>query len=416
MRISLAALGVAVALVVAIALARTGLQRELVMATGPAGSAYARYGEQYRILLARSGVEVQLRETAGTIENLSLLNEPSAGVEVAFLSAGTTSADASPALRGLGTVFLEELWFFSRDPGLVGGDFAALAGKRVSIGSEGSATRAVTESLIRLNRIDPAFMEFLGLDMQDAAAQLRRGEIDAALIMTSADTPIVKELLQDPAIDLVSFPRTAAYVARYPFLTPVTVPEGVGDLALNRPSHDVKTFGIPVSLAIREDMHPALQALLLEAASQIHAGPGMFNAAGRYPSPEPIDLPLSDGALQYYKSGVPFLQRYLPFGLAVLTTQVLFVVIPLIGVLYPVLRIAPGLYGWAMRQHILRLYGELKLLEHDLDSDTGEARKPALRDQLDELDRKVGRMRVPVSYAPLVYTLRLHINLIRDRL
>jgi len=416
LRISLAALGVAVALVVAIALARTGLQRELVMATGPAGSAYARYGEQYRILLARSGVEVQLRETAGTIENLSLLNEPSAGVEVAFLSAGTTSADASPALRGLGTVFLEELWFFSRDPGLVGGDFAALAGKRVSIGSEGSATRAVTESLIRLNRIDPAFMEFLGLDMQDAAAQLRRGEIDAALIMTSADTPIVKELLQDPAIDLVSFPRTAAYVARYPFLTPVTVPEGVGDLALNRPSHDVKTFGIPVSLAIREDMHPALQALLLEAASQIHAGPGMFNAAGRYPSPEPIDLPLSDGALQYYKSGVPFLQRYLPFGLAVLTTQVLFVVIPLIGVLYPVLRIAPGLYGWAMRQHILRLYGELKLLEHDLDSDTGEARKPALRDQLDELDRKVGRMRVPVSYAPLVYTLRLHINLIRDRL
>ena len=416
MRISLAALGVAVALVVAIALARTGLQRELVMATGPAGSAYARYGEQYRILLARSGVEVQLRETAGTIENLSLLNEPSAGVEVAFLSAGTTSADASPALRGLGTVFLEELWFFSRDPGLVGGDFAALAGKRVSIGSEGSATRAVTESLIRLNRIDPAFMEFLGLDMQDAAAQLRRGGIDAALIMTSADTPIVKELLQDPAIDLVSFPRTAAYVARYPFLTPVTVPEGVGDLALNRPSHDVKTFGIPVSLAIREDMHPALQALLLEAASQIHAGPGMFNAAGRYPSPEPIDLPLSDGALQYYKSGVPFLQRYLPFGLAVLTTQVLFVVIPLIGVLYPVLRIAPGLYGWAMRQHILRLYGELKLLEHDLDSDTGEARKPALRDQLDELDRKVGRMRVPVSYAPLVYTLRLHINLIRDRL
>jgi len=416
LRISLAALGVAVALVVAIALARTGLQRELVMATGPAGSAYARYGEQYRILLARSGVEVQLRETAGTIENLSLLNEPSAGVEVAFLSAGTTSADASPALRGLGTVFLEELWFFSRDPGLVGGDFAALAGKRVSIGSEGSATRAVTESLIRLNRIDPAFMEFLGLDMQDAAAQLRRGEIDAALIMTSADTPIVKELLQDPAIDLVSFPRTAAYVARYPFLTPVTVPEGVGDLALNRPSHDVKTFGIPVSLAIREDMHPALQALLLEAASQIHAGPGTFNAAGRYPSPEPIDLPLSDGALQYYKSGVPFLQRYLPFGLAVLTTQVLFVVIPLIGVLYPVLRIAPGLYGWAMRQHILRLYGELKLLEHDLDSDTGEARKPALRDQLDELDRKVGRMRVPVSYAPLVYTLRLHINLIRDRL
>jgi hypothetical protein len=257
---------------------------------------------------------------------------------------------------------------------------------------------------------------FVALSPQDAAEQLRRGDIDAAFIMTSADLPVVRALLADPAIDLVSFRRAAAYVALYPFLTQLTVPEGVGDLAANRPPTDVTTIGASVSLAVREDLHPALQALLVRTASQIHAGPGMFNAAGRYPAAEAIDLPLSDSATQYYKSGIPFLQRYLPFGLAVLVGQVLFVLLPIVGVLYPVLRLAPGLYGWFMRHRIIRLYGELKLLEHELDSDPGNERKLTLRDQLEQLDRRVSRMHIPAAYASLVYTLRLHINLVRGRL
>ena len=141
----------------------------------------------------------------------------------------------------------------------------------------------------------------------------------------------------------------------------------------------------------------------------------MFNGAGRFPAAEGIDLPLSDGAIQYYKSGVPLLQRYLPFALAVLVGQLLFVLLPVIGVLYPVLRLAPALYGWAMRHRIIRLYGELKLLEHELDGDPDNTRKLALRDQLDQLDRRVTRMHIPASFSQLVYTLRQHISLVRSR-
>ena len=43
----------AVCLALAIAVVRLALQRTLVIATGPAGSACAQYGEQYRLLLAR---------------------------------------------------------------------------------------------------------------------------------------------------------------------------------------------------------------------------------------------------------------------------------------------------------------------------------------------------------------------------
>jgi len=388
----------------------------LVMATGPAGSAYEQYAEQYRLLLARSDVEVQLRPSGGTVKNLGLLNDPRAKVDVAFLSAGTTSAEKSPELRTLGTVFMEELWFFARESELSGEGLDALRDRRISIGPEGSATHAMAQTILRLNRFDTSSADFLSLSPQASAEQLRRGDIQAALFMTSADLPVVRELLADPGISLVSFPRAAAYVALYPFLTQLTVPEGVGDLASNRPPHDISIVGAPVSLGVHADMHPALQALLLSAASQIHSGPGMFNAAGRFPGEEAIDLPLSDGAIQYYKSGTPLLQRYLPFALAVLVGQLLFVLLPVIGVLYPVLRFAPALYAWAMRHRIIRVYSELKLLEHELDSDPDNARKLALRDQLDQLDRRVARMHIPVSYSQPAYTLRQHINLVRSRL
>lgn len=414
-RVTLALLLVA-ALAVAIVVIRSGLQHTLVMATGPGGSAYALFGEQYRDLLARHGVELRLQPSGGTLENLRLLGDPAAGIDVTFLSAGTTSADESPDLRALGTVFLEELWFFTRDPGLAGGDLGALRGKRVSIGPEGSATRAVANALIRLNGIDPASAEFAGLAPQEAAEQLRRGDLDTALIMTSAESPLVRELLADPAIELVSIRRSAAYVARYPFLTQLTVPEGVGNLQLNRPPGDVTTFGAPVSLAVRADLPRSLQALLLETASQIHAGPGMFNAAGRFPAPQAIDLPLADGALQYYKSGLPFWQRHLPFALAVLVERLLYVLIPFLGILYPLLRLAPGVYAWAMRRRVYRLYGQLRFVEHELDSEPDAERRATLRAELEQLDHRVERMHVPLAYASLIYTLRLHINLVRTRL
>jgi len=194
------------------------------------------------------------------------------------------------------------------------------------------------------------------------------------------------------------------------------LPTGVGDLAKNRPPVDTVLLAPKASLAVRRDLHPAIQYLLLDAASQIHGGPGIFQKAGQFPAAESFDIPLSEPARQFYKSGLPFLQRYLPFWLAVLVGQLLILLIPVVGVLYPAFRLLPALYGWAMRQRIFRLYGELKFLEAKLERRGAEQGMEDLGAQLDRLEDRVNHFRVPVAFAHMLYTLRSHIDLVRARI
>jgi hypothetical protein len=169
---------------------------------------------------------------------------------------------------------------------------------------------------------------------------------------------------------------------------------------------------VEASLIVRHDLHPALQYLLLDAATDVHSLPGIFHRPGRFPAPEEVDLPLSKTAQQFYKSGRPFLQRYLPFWLAVLSGQLLLLLIPVVGVAYPLLRVAPALYGWGMRRRIFRLYGELKFIEAELEAGSIATRDAVLA-RLDRLEQRANHLWVPAAFAPFLYQLRNHIDLVR---
>ena len=394
---------------------RTLPPRTVVMATGPEGGAYHEVGARYREILAQAGVELRLLPTAGALENLARLRDPRSGVSVGFLQGGTTNEKDSPDLASLGTVFYEPLWFFYRDVHL-GRGLEGLRGRRISIGPEGSGSRALSLELLARNGISERFAELLPLTPQAAGDKLLRGEIDAALMLTSWDSPVVRRLMAADRVDLVSFPRADAYVALYPFLNKVVAPAGVGDLAKSRPPTDVVLLAPKASLAVRRDLHPAIEYLLLDAAVQIHSGPGIFQKAGQFPAAESIDLPLSNEARQFYKTGRPFLQRYLPFWLAVLLARLLFLLIPVVGILYPLARFMPALYGWKMRRRIYKLYGELRFVEHALEAGKSGQGPDDLAAQLDQLEEKADHLQVPVSCVGMLYMLRDHIASVRGRL
>ena len=388
--------------------------RTIVMVTGAEGGANYELGIRYREILAQAGVELQLRPTTGGLENLAQLRDKKSKVDVGFVEGGTTSRKESPDLESLGTVFYEPIWFFYR--GEITGGMQGLRGRRVSIGPVGSGARALALELIKRIKLDSIIGDLLGLTPQVAAERLIAGDIDAAFIVSAWDSPVVQRLIVADGIELASFPRADAYIALYPFLNRLILPAGVGDLLKNRPPADVILLAPKASLAVRADLHPAIQHLLLNAAVRIHSLPGIFQKAGQFPAAESIDLPLSEEALRFYKTGRPFLQQHLPFWIATLVERVLVVFIPLAVLLYPVFKFLPQMYDWFMRSRIMRLYDEIRSLESETDVQGKEPNDDAKIAKLAELDERANALRLPRVYAIMVYTLRSHINLVRSRL
>jgi len=387
--------------------------RVVLMSTGTAGSDYDLYARQYQAIFKRAGVQLRLIPSAGPIDNLKRLNDPHADVMVAFVQGGLTSEAQSPNLESLGTVFYEPFWFFLRS-GVELHRPDDLRGKTVAIGPEGSATRHLADLFLTLNGVAENQLHLVPLDAAEAAAALLKGEIDAATMAATWDTEAVRQLLGSSEVNLFGSPRADAYVALYPYLTKLVVPAGVGNLATNRPAADVNLVASEASLIVRKDLHPAIKYLLLEAATAVHSEGGMFRRRGEFPAPERVDLPIARDARQYFRSGPPFLQRYLPYGWAVLVSRILVLLIPVVGVAYPLLRTAPALYGWNMRRRIFRLYGELKLIEIELEARGGQA-SDELRSRLDRLEERANHLYIPPAFAQFLYHLRNHIGLVRER-
>ena len=389
--------------------------RVVTMATAAEGSISAELGMRYRELLARDGVELRLSPSAGAVAYVERLRDPKSGVSVAVIPDGITTRRDSPELVSLGTLFYEPLWIFSRGRILLGKERPSRK-LRISVGTEGSGARAFSvEFLARLGIADGRNANLLALASKEAGEKLVRGEIDAAILLDAWESPLVRELLAARDVHLVSAARADSWVALYPYLNKVVLPAGVADMARDVPPTNVTLLAPKASLVVRGDLHPAIQYLLLQAAAQIHSGPGVFHKAGDFPAPESIDLPLSEQARQFYKTGPPFLQRHLPFWLAILIQQLLVLLVPILGLLYPLLRFAPAAFDWAMRRKILRLYAELKLLDDEL-ATRHPHRVEDLTARLERLDEEVDRLWLPISFRPLLYQLRMHISLVRERL
>ena len=386
--------------------------RAIVMATGPKGGANYDLGARYRTILAKSGVELELMPTSGSVENLRLLSDRKSGVSVGLLQDGLGGGVSG--VESLGTIGYEPLWLFHRSG--IGGTLNALAGQRVSIGPEGSGARAFALDVLKRTGTEKVIGELMGFPPQVAAEKLTAGEIDAAFIVTRWDSPAVQSLIDAKGVELTSFDRADALVALYPFLTKLTLPRGIFDLANDRPPADIQLLASKSTLGVRADLNSALKYLLLDAATQIHSQSGVFQKPEQFPVAESADLPLSADAERFHKSGRPFLQELLPFWFAVLVGRALLVFVPLVAVAYPIFRFLPMLYDWMMRVKIQRMYGEMRAIENVMEDEAHGFDAPAMMARIDQLEQRAIHLKLPTAYGSSLYTMRLHLELIRAHL
>lgn len=393
--------------------------RRVVLATGPEQSAYAEFGKRYAKELKRFGITVELKPTLGSRDNLRLLRDPKEHVDLAFVQGGSSERVRTPEeeaqeepLVSLGSLFFEPVWIFYRGAPME--SLAVLKGLRVNTGARGSGTPGLVNRLLAANQLERDDIRRSSLGDTQAVVELLGGRLDAIVLLSAPESPLVQMLLATPGVRLVEFGNAEAYARRYRYLSPVVLPRGVADLARDVPAHDVPLVAATSSLVAREDTHPALIELFVQAASRIHGAPGWIARAGQFPSPANTEFPLAKDAERFYRSGPPILQRYLPFWLANLVDRMWVALFSIVAVLIPVSRVAPPLYQLRVRSRIFRWYRNLRLIEAELDA-KDRARADLLA-SLDKLESRVAAIKVPLSYADELYRLRQHIHLVRERL
>ncbi len=401
--------------------------RRVVLATGPEQSDYAEFGKRYAAALKKHHIEVVLRPTQGSSANRRLLRDAKEKVDFGFVRGGSSEVIQAEDEKGtglplvtLGSLFFEPVWIFYRTdaakklPGKKLEKLDQLRGWRVNTGGRGAGTTNLLSKLISANGLNREDLKIERLDLTQSAIALFNNEIDAMILVSAPESPILQMLLRTPGISLFEFTQAEAYSRRFGYLSAVTLPRGIADFAHDVPAHDVQLIAPTSMLVAREGTHPALVQLFVQAARDIHAEPGWFAKSGQFPSKEDIEFPLAPEAERFLRNGPPLMQRYLPFWLSNLIDRMWVAMISIIAILIPLARVVPPLYNFRIRSRIFRWYRQLRQIEDSISA--GKIPVADLLDELNKLDAKAERISVPLSYTDELYSLRSHIALVRERL
>jgi uncharacterized protein len=389
--------------------------RQLAIAAGAAGSGYDNVARQYARLLSHHGVELEVRNAAGAVENLDLLRDAASGVRAALTTFGITQPSDADTLYSLGGIFDAAIFIFYRNAELIT-QFAQFRGKRLSIGMPGTALRALMSEVLKATDALDASTHLVDLDSTETVDALIAGEIDVAIFPSQLEGSLLQRALAAPGIRLMSVAQAEAIAKTVPGLKHVVLWRGLISLASDVPDSDIDLLASRNRLLVRKDLHPALQYLLLEAMRDVHWAEGPFNRLGEFPAEQPNDLPLSPTAEAFYRSGPTFWQRYTSFWLTSLLNRIVFFVIPVVAALIPVIGFAPRFYRWLRVRRINQLHRALGNVERELAQSEDRSRFVEYQTRIAEIESAVRTLKVARPFEVDLQRLRIHLRMVQEDL
>lgn len=386
------------------------------IATGREGGAYYAYAARYADQLAAGDVTLDILPTAGSVETLERLIARE--IPVGFVQSGTAEGFDVTGLVSLGSLFYEPVLVFFRrdsfDPELE--YLTELRGRRIAVGEPGSGTNRLARQLLADNDVTEENTTFRAAPNSEAFQLLVDGEVDAGFFVLAPQSSLLQELLLAPELDLMDFRRAGAYEARYRFLTHFEITEGTVDLVRNIPAENKTVLATTATLVANELLHPDSARQLLTAAIAVHAEGGYFEEAGEFPSAKNTELPVPSNVAKFLETGPSDLERYMPVSLASAAERIIFVVLPLVALLYPLLRMSPPLVSSAFRYQIYRWYTQLRKVELNVERFTPDELDEQIQKMVELQQHLTKRVRVPLFYQHEFYNLRIHLKLVIDRL
>jgi TRAP transporter TAXI family solute receptor len=400
--------------------------RSITMTTGAADGAYHQFGEKYKTYLKANGITLNLQTSVGSVQNLERLEKP--GTAAGFVQGGLGQLTIDPnddeektPLRSLAVIGYEPLWVFARDPALakqLAGSLRGLSGKRIAVGAEGSGTRKVALDLLKAYGVTAQNATLEPNSGMAATQALLDKKLDAIILISSPQAAAVQKLI-DPgnAATLINLSQAEGITRRLPYLSTVVLKAGSVDPVSKTPDQDITLLTTTANLVVRQDTHPAIAYLLLEAARDAHKGATLLNRPTEFPHPRGTDFPLSDEATRYFKDGRPFLQRYMPFWLANALQRLLLILIPLAAIGIPVIKLIPEILQFKEKNRLYRRYGQLLKMETDIRSrQLNQQEITEARNELNDIEQRISTSKFTLEFADRVYTLRQHVDYVRGQL
>jgi TRAP transporter TAXI family solute receptor len=390
--------------------------KHVVIATGSRAGTYYRVARQYADYFTANGVDLQVKETGGSVENYRLLTAPGSGVDIAIVQSGSAPpAEQRPNVEAVAGIYYEPTWVFYRGDSHIT-QLSQLTGKKVAIGAEGSGVRQLALMLLDEAGVNPGNATFSDLGNDDAANALGDGRIDAAFFVIAPTAPVIVKLFNTPGVHPMSFDQARAYGRRHSFLSPITLYEGSIDLRKNQPEQDLQLVAPSATLVARDSTHEAIIQLLVGAAREAHDEGTLLSDPGTFPNADRSELPVNATARHYLTNRPNFLYRTLPFWLASLIDRMLIMLLPLLAVLLPLTRMMPPLYKWKIRRRIYKWYKQVREIDIRLGEHSALAEMEGGRDELVKIEKELLAIRVPLSYMDEFYNLRLHVGYVRSRI
>jgi TRAP-type uncharacterized transport system substrate-binding protein len=395
----------------------------LKIAAGQPGDGTSQLALRYREALAQMGIAAEVVTSERAHDALRALRSepPTASLALASgLHAAKLPSQAQPAsdepLRSLAVIEREPLWVFSRTPLMT--RLQELRGQRVGISADDSLAEGAAQLLLRHSQLKEGDVQLIKVPRNQLANQLIDGQIDAVILLASANSEAVRVLTRSPSIQIIGLEQVRSLVQREPRLRPFVLPQGVIELRGDIPARDLTMVSADLQLVIQPDMHPALQRALLEVAGQLHERPSFLQRQGEFPRLTDMDFPASPVAVSALRNSKPWLEQWLPYGWAQLAQWLILAFLPIVLLTALVLTWIPSWFDWRVNAVLQNFYGELKFLESEIDPIASE--RPIeikrLLQRIDEIDMQVMQLELPAPYAERWYTLRSHLASARDRL
>jgi TRAP-type uncharacterized transport system substrate-binding protein len=388
---------------------------KVIMASAFKGSSVEYYARQYREIFARSNIELELRETAGAVENVKLLQDPNSGVQIALVIGGVSEGKQAPGLLSLGTVYNNPYWIFysSNEPVE---RLSQLIGKRIAVGPVGSATRAGAEQILAKAGVNSESATLLPIGGSAAVDAINDGKVDAVWIFGAPDSPAVHSFLHNPNVRIMGFQTAEAFTRIFPGLARLVLPQGVIDIYRNIPPNDVILIGSTTKVLVRSDLHPEIVQLLLQTMVEVHGGTNIFQRAGEFPNGIDVEYPVAPAATDFYKNGPSFMQRHLPLWLSVHAQRAIAVLVTVIALGLPIFRFLPTAYNWLTRRRLFYWYAQLKKLEASFDASPVDQHLAETQAEIERIEEAVSHIRFPLTFSDQLYNLRSHIDIVRRKL